>query len=54
MEPGNTIRVKGAFHADKIATTLHESGMVVLELSVMKRDIEDYFVELMEGGVCHV
>ena len=29
---------------------LRASDQTVLELSQVKRDIEDYFVELMEGG----
>lgn len=50
MEPGGIIRIKGPIDPDTIALFLHEMGIVVLGLSVVKRDIEEYFVELMEGG----
>ncbi len=49
-EPGGVIVVSGAFDADAVARTLAERGQVVLELSREQRDIEDYFVGLMEGG----
>ena len=29
---------------------LHDADQTVLELNPVRRDIEDYFVELMEGG----
>ena len=54
MEPGNIIRAKGESDGEKIARILHEKGFIVLELSVVKRDIEEYFVELMEGGTSNV
>lgn len=49
-EPGGVIVVSGAFDAEAVARTLAEQGQVVLELSREQRDIEDYFVGLMEGG----
>ena len=35
---------------DKISRILHEAGQVVLELTPVERDVEDYFVELMDAG----
>ena len=54
MEPGDVIRIKGASDGEKFARLLHDGGFIVFELSVVKRDIEEYFVELMEGGVSNV
>ncbi len=50
MEPGDRIRVRGGADGRAIALALHGQDIAVLELSETKRDIEDYFVELMEGG----
>ena len=36
-----------------VAQVLRVADQLVLELSEVKRDIEDYFVELMEGGAHH-
>lgn len=54
MEPGGILSIKGTTDSDSIAIALKEEGITVLGLSVVKRDIEDYFLELMEGGVPHV
>ena len=63
MEPGGCLRVRGMVpkdqgdvrvDADQVAYALRDQGITVLELSVVKRDIEDYFVELMEGGAENV
>lgn len=40
----------GAPAVEDVSRILHESDQLVLELSVLERDIEDYFVELMDGG----
>lgn len=40
----------GAPSVEEVSRILHEADQVVLELSVLERDIEDYFVELMDGG----
>lgn len=53
-EPGGTIVVSGDYDAEAVARTLAGAGQVVLEFSQDHRDIEDYFVELMEGGATHV
>lgn len=53
-EPGGTIVVSGDYNAEAVARTLSGAGQVVLEFSQDHRDIEDYFVELMEGGATHV
>lgn len=49
MEPDKAIRISGAFDALAVAEALRQDGATVLELGESKRDIEDYFVELMEG-----
>lgn len=49
-EPDGALSVSGGADAAAIAQVLHASDQTVLELSQVKRDIEDYFVELMEGG----
>ena len=38
---------------DAVADALRASDATVLELTETRRDIEDYFVELMEGSVRH-
>lgn len=53
-EPGGTIVVSGDYNAEAVARTLSGAGQVVLEFSQDHHDIEDYFVELMEGGATHV
>lgn len=40
----------GTPSSEEISRVLHDAGQVVLELSVIGRDIEDYFVELMDAG----
>lgn len=50
MEPGGCLRVRGTADAERVALVLRDAGIAVIELSVVKRDIEDYFVELMEDG----
>ena len=50
MEPDQALRVAGDFEAEAVAQALHASGANILEFSEQKRDLEDYFVELMEGG----
>ena len=40
----------GAPAVEDISRILHDADQVVLELSLRERDIEDYFVELMDGG----
>lgn len=48
--PGGALSMKGAADADAVAKALHGFEESVLELTEVKRDLEDYFVELMEGG----
>lgn len=50
MEPGGYLRVKGCADAERVALVLRDANIAVIELSIVRRDIEDYFVELMEGG----
>ncbi len=54
MEYGNVLRLHEMPDVEAMALALEEAGIAVLELSVVKRDIEDYFVNLMEGGVGNV
>lgn len=49
-EPDGALSVSGAVNQAAVAQALRASDQTVLELSQVKRDIEDYFVELMEGG----
>ena len=51
-EPDGSLAVAGADQAG-VAQVLRVADQLVLELSEVKRDIEDYFVELMEGGAHH-
>jgi len=53
-EPDGTLVATGAYDAEAVARQLQEAGQVVLEFSQEQRDIEDYFVELMEGGATNV
>ena len=53
-ERGGNFVVWGEYIAEAVARTLSGAGQVVLEFSQDHRDIEDYFVELMEGGATHV
>ena len=49
MEPDHAIVLSGALDAEAIAQALRASGQVILEFSPRRRDLEDYFVSLMEG-----
>lgn len=40
----------GAPAVEDVSRVLHDADQVVLELTVLERDIEDYFVELMDGA----
>ncbi|MEC4185178.1 ATP-binding cassette domain-containing protein [Adlercreutzia sp. R21] len=53
-EPDGSLAISGDYDAAAVAQVLRDSGQVVLEFTQDHRDIEDYFVELMEGGVSHV
>lgn len=53
-EPDGTLVATGAYDAEAVARQLQGADQVVLEFSQEQRDIEDYFVELMEGGATHV
>jgi len=50
MEPDGTIRISGPFEATAVAQALRAMDATVLELTETRRDIEEFFVELMEGG----
>lgn len=49
-EPGGSIVVSGGFDPARVSALLHQTGQEVLELSMQSRDMEEYFVALMEGG----
>lgn len=51
VEPDGCIVVTGSCDHEAVSRILRVTGQTVLELSVLKRDIEDYFVELMDGGI---
>lgn len=48
-EPDQAIIVSGSYDTEAVAQVLRASGQVILEFSPRRRDLEDYFVELMEG-----
>ncbi len=50
VESGDIIHIGGTSDADLVAIALKQEGIAVLELSVIKRDIEDFFIEMMERG----
>lgn len=52
-EPDGSLFVSGSCDSGAVSRLLHDANQTVLELSLVRRDIEDYFVELMEGGVSH-
>lgn len=54
MEPSGSIRLSQVSDLKLVAEFLHGTDITVFELSEIKRDLEDYFVALMEGGASHV
>ena len=48
--PDGSLSVAGDYDTTAVSRFLHDADQTVLELSPVRRDIEDYFVELMEGG----
>lgn len=54
VEPDQAIVIAGDYDDGAISRLLAQSGEVVRELSQDHRDLEEYFVELMEGGTRHV
>lgn len=53
-EPDGALVVAGDYDDGAISRLLARSGEVVRELSQDHRDLEEYFVELMEGGAQYV
>lgn len=53
-EPDGSLAISGDCDAAAVAQVLRDKDQVVLEFTQDHRDIEDYFVELMEGGASHV
>lgn len=50
MEPDGALRLSGTFDAPAVADALHGFDETILEFAENRCDIEDYFVNLMEGG----
>ena len=48
--PDGSLMIAGVYDAEPVARRLRDADQIVLEFSQDTRDIEDYFVELMEGG----
>lgn len=48
-EPDGSIIISGAFDADRISGILHANGQEVREMSMQSKDMEEYFVSLMES-----
>ena len=46
-EPDGAVLISGEAGVENVSRILHDAGQTILELSVLERDIEDYFVELM-------
>ncbi|MBW3091572.1 ATP-binding cassette domain-containing protein [Bifidobacterium sp. 82T10] len=49
-EPDGSITIAGGFDAAEVSRILHETNQTVLELAAKSRDMEDYFVALMDGA----
>lgn len=49
-EPDGSITVSGGFDAAEVSRLLHETNQTVLELSAKSRDMEDFFVTLMDDA----
>ncbi|RSX53128.1 ABC transporter [Bifidobacterium goeldii] len=49
-EPDGSITIAGGFDAAEVSRVLHDANQTVLELSTKSRDMEDYFVALMDGA----
>ncbi|KFI52766.1 ATP-binding cassette domain-containing protein [Bifidobacterium biavatii] len=49
-EPDGSITISGGFDAAEVSRLLHETNQTVLELSAKSRDMEDYFVALMDDA----
>lgn len=54
VQPDQAIVITGEYDDGAISRLLAQSGEVVRELACDHRDLEEYFVELMEGGATHV
>ena len=48
-QPDRSLRVTGPYDVEAVSLALHEADQTVIELTVRSRDIEEYFVQLMEG-----
>ncbi|KAB8287842.1 ABC transporter [Bifidobacterium ramosum] len=47
-EPDGSITIAGGFDAAEVSRLLHDTNQTVLELAAKSRDMEDYFVALMD------
>ena len=48
--PDGALVLTGPFDAQAVSKALHDADHTVVEFSTMRRDLEEYFVELMDGG----
>ncbi|MDO4291507.1 MAG: ATP-binding cassette domain-containing protein [Eggerthellaceae bacterium] len=53
-EPDGALVVTRYENAQAVSEALHRTGQVVLELSTHRRDLEEYFLNLMDEGERHV
>lgn len=54
VEPDGSIVIANVRDASATARLLQDSGQLILELVMHQRDIEEYFLSLMNGGERHV
>ncbi|NHM15100.1 ATP-binding cassette domain-containing protein [Eggerthellaceae bacterium zg-887] len=50
VDADGAIVMPGLTDSAPVASVLRDAGLLVYEMSVQRRDVEDYFVSLMEGG----
>lgn len=53
-EPDGSLVISHSPDSTAVAEILHKSNQVILELSTHQRDIEEYFLALMDGGERYV
>lgn len=54
VEPDGSLVISHSSDSTAVAEILHKSNQVILELSIHQRDIEEYFLALMDGGERYV
>ena len=48
--PDGALVLTGPFDAQAVSKALHDADHTIVEFSAIRRDLEEYFVELMDGG----